>query len=325
MTSLRNERTSPEVRIGISRCLLGEEVRYDGGHKRDEFITKVLGKHFIWVPLCPEMEIGLGSPRESMKLLEANDDVHLVTNETGRDFTRKMNRYASSQTKQLAKEDLHGFILKKDSPSCGILNVKMYQADGSFQKKGRGLFAEALLNRLPNLPVEDEERLHDLSIRENFIERIFAYFRWTQFLKSNPRKAEFISFHTHQKMAILAHSRTHYQKLGQLVAQAEKISKSTLDKYESIYMDAFKQLATNKKHTNVLYHLAGHFKNLDGSNKAGLIKCIEEYRNGHTPLSVPVQLLQHHSKQNASRWLLEQSYLNPYPAEVTLLLERATK
>jgi uncharacterized protein YbbK (DUF523 family)/uncharacterized protein YbgA (DUF1722 family) len=323
MTSLKNERTSQEIRIGISRCLLGEEVRYDGGHKRDEFITRVFGRHFTWVPVCPEMEIGLGSPRESMKLLEINGDVHLVTNETGRDFTGKMNRYASRRTKQLSKENLHGFILKKDSPSCGIFRVKVYKAKGSFQKRGRGLFAETLLNRFPNLPVEDEERLQDLSIRENFIERVFAYFRWTQFLKSNPRIADFISFHTHQKMAILAHSRTHYQQLGQLVAGAKKLSQGILDKYESIYQDAFKQVTTNKKHANVLYHLAGHFKKtLDGADRAEIIRCIEEYRNGFVRLSVPLQLLQHHLKQNSSRWIREQSYLNPYPAELKLILER---
>ena len=320
MTTSKTEKSSTQIRIGISRCLLGEEVRYDGGHKHDPFITKVLGKHFTWVPVCPEMEIGLGSPRESMKLLEQNGNVHLVTNKTGRDFTVEMNRYASRRTQELSKESLHGFILKKDSPSCGIFRVKLHQTNGSFQKQGIGLFANALLIKFPDLPVEEEGRLSDPLIRENFIERVFAYCRWIQFLNTKPKAAELISFHTHEKMAILAHSRVHYQKLGQLVARASKtLIKNILSEYGSIYMDALKQRATTKKHANVLYHLAGFFKKeLDAGDKEELVRCIEEYRKGLIPLVVPITLLQHHLRRHPSEWASRQTYLNPYPAELML-------
>jgi uncharacterized protein YbgA (DUF1722 family)/uncharacterized protein YbbK (DUF523 family) len=318
MTSSKNEK--PLIRIGISRCLLGDEVRYDGGHKHDPFLTGVLAKHFTWVPVCPEMEIGLGSPRESMRLLEIDGKVHLVTNKTGLDFTDAMDRFALRRVDELNKEQLHGFILKKDSPSCGLFRVKTYQNNGSSQKQGRGLFAEALVKKFPDLPMEEEGRLNDLNIRENFIERIFAYYRWLEFLESKPRAADLVSFHSRQKMAILAHSKVHYQNLGQLVARSGKTSmKRILNQYASIYMDALKQKATTKKHANVLFHLMGFFKKqIDTTDKSELVQCIEDYRKGMVPLIVPITLLQHHLRHHPVPWVSEQTYLNPYPAELML-------
>jgi uncharacterized protein YbgA (DUF1722 family)/uncharacterized protein YbbK (DUF523 family) len=320
MTVSKQKEPSGEIRIGISRCLLGENVRYDGGHKRDSFITGTLSNYFSWVPVCPEMEIGLGSPRESMKLAEINGTVHLVTNKTAQDLTDKMNDYAKTSISELQKKSLHGFILKKDSPSCGIFRVRIYNEQDSNHRNGRGLFAEALMNRYPDLPMEEEGRLQDWKLRENFIERVFSYYRWLNFVNLHPRSKDLVKFHMQQKLAILAHSRTHYQKLGQLVAQSGKkqITK-ILSEYRSLYMNALTVHTTTKKHADVLYHLLGYLKKLlDAEDKAELIETIEKYRCGIIPLIVPLTLLNHHFRRHPVSWVQEQTYLNPYPAELML-------
>lgn len=320
MTISKQKESNPEIRIGISQCLLGENVRYDGGHKRDSFITGTLSNYFSWVPVCPEMEIGLGSPRESMKLADISGVVHLVTNRTGQDFTDKMNAYAKVRIAELKEKPLHGFILKKDSPSCGIFRVRIYKDSNSNHRNGRGLFAEALMNQYPDLPMEEEGRLQDWKLRENFIERVFSYYRWLNFSDSHPRAKDLVNFHTQQKLAILAHSRTHYQKLGQLVAQAgNKHTGKLLSEYRSLYMDALTVHATTKKHADVLYHLLGYLKKvLDAEDKAELVETIEKYRCGIIPLIVPLTLLNHHFRRHPVTWVLEQTYLNPYPAELML-------
>lgn len=320
MTISKPKESNTEIRIGISRCLLGENVRYDGGHKHDSFITGTLANYFSWVPVCPEMEMGLGSPRESMKLAEINGAVHLVTNKTGQDLTDKMNDYVDLRIKELQKNSLHGFILKKDSPSCGIFRVRVYSDSESGQRKGRGLFAEALMNQYPDLPMEEEGRLQDWKLRENFIERVFSYYRWLEFVNSHPRPKDLVNFHTRQKLAILAHSRIHYQKLGQLVSQSGKkqIAK-ILPEYRSLYMNALTVHTTTRKQADVLYHLMGYLKKvLDTEDKAELVETIEKYRCGIIPLIVPLTLLNHHFRRHPVSWVQEQTYLNPYPAELML-------
>jgi uncharacterized protein YbgA (DUF1722 family)/uncharacterized protein YbbK (DUF523 family) len=320
MTISNQKESNAEIRIGISRCLLGENVRYDGGHKQDSFITGTLSNYFSWVPVCPEMEIGLGSPRESMKLAEINGTVHLITNKTGEDLTDKMNDYAELRIKELQKKSLHGFILKKDSPSCGIFRVRVYNQPHSNERKGRGLFAEALMNHYPDLPVEEEGRLQDWKLRENFIERVFSYYRWLGFVNSHPRAKDLVNFHTRQKLAILAHSRTHYQKLGQLVATSGKkqIAKVLAD-YRTLYMSALAVNTTRRKHTDVLYHILGYLKKvIDAQDKAEVVETIEKYRCGIIPLIVPLTLLNHHFRRHPVSWIQEQTYLNPYPAELML-------
>ena len=320
MTVSRPKESHPEIRIGISRCLLGENVRYDGGHKRDSFITGTLANYFSWVPVCPEMEIGLGSPRESMKLAKINGSVHLITNKTGEDLTDKMNAYASQRIAELQQKSLHGFILKKDSPSCGIFRVRVHNDSNSTQRTGSGLFADALINQFPDLPMEEEGRLQDWKLRENFIERVFSYYRWIDFVNSQPRPKDLVNFHTRQKLAILAHSRPHYQQLGQLVAQAgKKPIQKILPEYRALYMSALKLHATPRKHANVLYHLIGYLKKkLDTQDKLELIECIENYRCGIIPLIVPMTLLIHHFRRHPVAWVQEQTYLNPYPAQLML-------
>ena len=320
MTISKQKESNAEIRIGISRCLLGENVRYDGGHKHDSFITGTLANYFSWVPVCPEMEIGLGSPRESMKLAEINGTVHLVTNKTGQDLTDKMNSFANLRITELQKESLHGFILKKDSPSCGIFRVRVQNESDSIQRKGRGLFAEALIKKYPDLPMEEEGRLQDWKLRENFIERVFSYYRWLDFVNSHPRAKDLVNFHTRQKFAILAHSRTHYQQLGQLVAQAgKKPIHKILTEYRSLYMNALAVHTTPRKQANVLYHLMGYLKKaLDAEDKSELVEMIENYRCGIIPLIVPLTLLNHHFRRHPDSWVQEQTYLNPYPAELML-------
>ena len=320
MTISKQKESNTEIRIGISSCLLGENVRYDGGHKNDSFINGILANYFSWVPVCPEMEIGLGAPRESMKLAEINGTVHLVTNKTGQDLTDRMNAYSNLRIVELQQKSLHGFILKKDSPSCGIFRVRIYKGSDSNQRTGSGLFAKALMNQFPDLPMEEEGRLQDWKLRENFIERIFAYYRWLGFANSHPGAGDLVEFHTRQKLAILAHSRKHYQQLGQLVAQAGKKSiHKILPEYRSLYMNALKLHTTPRKQADVLYHLMGYLKKqLDAEDKSELIECIENYRCGIIPLIVPLTLLNHHFRRHPVSWVQKQTYLNPYPAELML-------
>jgi uncharacterized protein YbgA (DUF1722 family)/uncharacterized protein YbbK (DUF523 family) len=315
-----SETTLSPIRIGISSCLLGEKVRFDSGHKRDPFIVDILGRFFCWMPVCPEMEIGLGTPRESLRLVGDAEAPRLVASRSHRDHTDAMQRYAVARLDDLAMSGLHGYILKKDSPSCGMERVRVYNPAGTAQRHGRGLFAQALMERLPLLPVEEEGRLYDMRLRENFIERVFAYFRWGLLLAARPRLKDLVHFHTQYKMTLMAHSRKHYQRLGQLVASARTLPMpDLLHEYGTTFMEGLAVKATTKKHTNVLYHLQGHLKKwLDAADKEELVACIEGYRTGLVPLVVPLTLLKHHFRRHPAPWVLEQTYFQPYPAELML-------
>ena len=308
------------IRVGISRCLLGEEVRFDGGHKHDGFLTGTLGRFFEWVPVCPEVEAGMGVPRESVRLLADPAGIRMVGVRSGSDFTDAMKSYSRLKVEELQRTDLHGFILKKDSPSCGMERVRLYAGAGTAVRQGRGMFAEELMARFPDLPVEEEGRLHDLGLRENFIERVFAFHRWSEFTAGRPRPKDLVQFHTQHKLTILSHDRPSYEKLGRLVSAAgRKNMLALLKEYGMLFMQALKHRATAKKHANVLYHLAGYLKSaLDSQDKAELVACIEEYRNGLIPLVVPITLLLHHFRRHPDPWVLGQSYLNPYPGELML-------
>jgi uncharacterized protein YbgA (DUF1722 family)/uncharacterized protein YbbK (DUF523 family) len=315
-----SETTLSPIRIGISSCLLGEKVRFDSGHKRDPFIIDTLGRFFCWVPVCPEMEIGLGTPRESLRLVGDAEVPRLVASRSHHDHTDAMQRYAAARLDDLATSGLHGYILKKDSPSCGMERVRVYNQAGAAQRHGRGLFAQAVMERFPLLPVEEEGRLHDMCLRENFIERVFAYFRWGLLLAVHPRVKDLVHFHTQHKMTLMTHSRRHYERLGQLVARAGTLPMpDLLREYGTTFMEALAVRATPKQHANVLYHLQGHLKKwLDAADKEELVACIEDYRTGLVPLVVPLTLLKHHFRRYPASWVLEQTYLQPYPAELML-------
>jgi uncharacterized protein YbgA (DUF1722 family)/uncharacterized protein YbbK (DUF523 family) len=308
------------IRIGISSCLLGQHVRFDGGHKRDSFLVDTFGQFVEWVPVCPEVELGLGTPRESLRLIRKGDLVHMVNGKSGRDITVEMRRWAKARAEELAGEQLAGYVLKKDSPSCGMERVKVYGESGMAEKNGRGLFAEALMARFPRLPVEEEGRLSDPRLRDNFVERVFAYVRLRAFFAPRWTVGGLVSFHTAHKMALLAHSPELYAELGRLVARAKSMDRSAVESgYRDGFMDALAKMATTRRHTNVLQHLAGHFKDLlDADEKQELLGTIEDYRRGLVPLVVPLTLVRHHVRRHKVEYLAGQIYLDPHPKELML-------
>jgi uncharacterized protein YbgA (DUF1722 family)/uncharacterized protein YbbK (DUF523 family) len=306
-----------KIRLGVSACLLGESVRYDGGHKRDAFLTDTLGPFVTWVPVCPEVEIGLGVPRPPIRLTGRAEAPRLVVEKTGEDLTARMRRWAAGRVRELAALGLHGYVLKRASPSCGLFRVRVYDDDGRPGAVGRGLYAAALSEALPLLPIEEEGRLADAGIREAFIERVFAAARWQAFTGERPRARDLVAFHAAHKFAILAHSPRDYAALGRLVATG--CTRDTLAAYGTGFMRALAVRATRARHVNVLQHLAGFFKRqLTDDERAELGEVIEHYRRGLVPLVVPLTLLKHHVRRLAVGYLADQVYLDPHPRELML-------
>ncbi len=313
------QRENEKIRLGVSACLLGEKVRHDGSHKKDAFLTDTLGPFVEWVPVCPEVEIGLGIPRDTIRLAGDAEAPRLVVQKTGEDLTTRMRRYAEAKTRQLEALGLHGYVLKRASPSCGLFRVRVYRERGRPGGGGRGLYADALVRRFPALPVEEEGRLGAAAIRENFIERVFAFARWRAFLEATPRPRDLVAFHAAQKFAILAHSPARYAKLGRLVASAGSRTREPLGEYGTLFMEALAVRATRARHTNVLQHLAGFFKRrLDAPSRAELAELIREYRRGLVPLVVPLTLVMHHVRNFGLTYLADQVYLSPHPKELML-------
>jgi uncharacterized protein YbbK (DUF523 family) len=233
-----------EIRIGVSACLLGERVRFDGGHKRNDFITGLLARFATLVPVCPEVEIGLGTPRETLNLTCSRGKVRLIATQTRLDHTEKMRRFAARKVAELGALKLSGYILKKDSPSCGLECVPVYDAGGVVAKYGRGLFAEALVREFPLLPVEEEDRLQDARLRLNFIERVFTYHRLRNFFSSPWTMSSLIRFHTAEKMLLMARDPAAYKKLERLVARARRVPRRDLaSQYQAAYMTAVAKTA----------------------------------------------------------------------------------
>ena len=307
-------------RLGVSACLLGGAVRFDGGHKRNRFLVDVLGAHVEWVPVCPEVEIGLGIPRPAIRLESRGDALALVDPKSGADHTAAMAAFSARRVRELEELGLCGYVLKKSSPSCGMERVKVFASGGMPRPNGRGIYAAALLEVFPNLPVEEEGRLSDPVLRENFIERVFAYQRLRRFFSPRWTVGGLVAFHTAQKMTLLSHSTTSYQRLGQLVAAAGRTAREALRSgYESQFMSTLRIPATTRRHTNVLMHMAGHLKKLlDPESKAELIATIDEYRRGLVPLIVPLTLLRHHIRVHEVTYLSGQTYLEPHPRELML-------
>jgi uncharacterized protein YbgA (DUF1722 family)/uncharacterized protein YbbK (DUF523 family) len=309
-----------KIRLGVSACLLGEAVRFDGGHKRDTFLVDVLGPFVEWVPVCPEVEVGLSTPRDTLRLVGLANAARLIVSKTGEDLTERMRRYARGRVQELASLRLHGYVLKRASPSCGLFRVPLYADSGVPHGRARGLFAAALVEGLPTLPVEEEGRLTDAGIRENFIERVFATARWQAFQDARPRGRDLIAFHAAHKFAVLAHSPRHYTALGQRVAVVGRIpGRAQLEEYGALLMDALAKPATRRSHTNALQHLAGFFKRqLTADERAELAEVIDEYRRGLVPLVVPLTLIKHHVRRFNVTYLADQVYLTPHPKELML-------
>jgi uncharacterized protein YbgA (DUF1722 family)/uncharacterized protein YbbK (DUF523 family) len=309
------------IRIGISGCLLGEKVRFNGGHKRDTFVTEILDKYVEFVSVCPEVEVGMGTPRETVRLVGDPESPRMVGSKSETDHTASMNAYATRRARELEPLDLCGYILKKDSPSCGMERVKVYpEAGGMPSKHGVGLFARALMDRFPLLPVEEEGRLNDPRLRENFIERVFAYRRWKDFLAERYTVGRLVAFHTEHKLLLMSHSPVHYQELGQIVAKAKSLGAAEAkERYGTRFMEAMASRTTTRKHTNVLQHMAGYFKKtLDKDSREEMQTLIRDYRAGLLPLVVPVTLFKHHARRLDVGYLLGQTYLEPHPKEMML-------
>lgn len=312
--------TTVALRLGISRCLLGDEVRFDGGHRRDNFLTDVLGRYVEWVPVCPEVEAGLGTPREAMRLV--GDPLHprLVTIESGIDHTKALEKMSVRRIRELKGLDLSGYVFKKNSPSCGIEQVRIYNEQGKQNGNGVGLFARSFIEQFPLIPVEDEGKLCEPTIRENFIERIFCYRRWQDFMQGKVTKQALVQFHTIHKYLLMAHSPQQYQALGRLVAQAHRQSPKTLANfYGKLFMKTLAMKATVRKQVNVLQHMLGYFKKmLNTQEKADLLGAIGEYHRELTPLLVPLTLIKHYAQVFDVSDLRDQVYLNPDPKELML-------
>jgi len=311
-----------KIRLGISACLLGQNVRFDGGHQLDRFITDTLGHFVDFVPVCPEVECGLSVPREAMRLVGDPAAPRLVTVRTKIDHTERLVAWAEKRVRELEQEDLCGFIFKSKSPSSGMERVRVYQEppQGSPVTKGVGLFARTFMEHFPLVPVEDEGRLHDPVLRENFIERLFVFQRWRDLLAAKPTLGGLVAFHTRHKLLIFAHSTEHYRELGKLVARAKELPLPKLyEHYQSRLMEALRLKATPKKNTNVLHHLMGYFKkDLTAAEKQELLEIIDNYRQGHVPLVVPVTLINHYVRKYQQPYLQEQVYLRPHPVELQL-------
>ena len=309
------------LRLGISRCLLGEPVRYDAGNKYDPFLVNVLGKHVEWIPICPEVEAGLGTPREAMRLVGNSSKPKLLTIRSGMDHTHHLLQSAKQRIADLSRLNIVGYVFKKDSPSCGIQRVRVYNSNGAIIGRGQGLFAQAFQTAFPLIPVEEEGRLQDLALRENFIERVFGYHRW-QLLTYQKRlsRGALVDFHTQHKHLILAHSRSHYHQLGQLVGDSKAYTPAQLrNEYGQLFMEALKVKATVRKHANVLEHIAGHLKAyLERSERAELHEVIQDYHQELVPLNVPLTLIKHYVKLFQVNYLQSQAYLNPHPKELML-------
>jgi uncharacterized protein YbgA (DUF1722 family)/uncharacterized protein YbbK (DUF523 family) len=319
---VNDEISTPErpIRLGVSSCLLGNEVRFDGGHKRDRFVTDLLGRFVEWVPVCPEVEVGMDTPRPALRLVGEGDSVRMVEIKSGLDHTRSMERYSARRVRAFRSLDLCGYILKKDSPSCGMTRVKVYGEKSMPTRQGRGLFASALMEAYPNLPFEDEGRLNDPKLRENFIERVFAYQRLSHLFRGRWPRSQVVAFHTAHKLQLMAHSTVAYRELGRLVATLKQTPRAVFrEQYESGFMEALSQLASRGRNANVLQHAAGHMKTkLDSASRRELAELIHDYRKGLVPLVVPLTLVGHHVRCHDVDYLKGQVFLEPHPKELML-------
>jgi len=308
-----------QLRLGVSACLLGARVRFDGGHKRNRYLIDELGAYFEFVPFCPEVAIGLGTPRPTIRLVGDPDSPRaLGSRDDGLDVTDALQQYSAARAQRL--DGLSGFVFKKDSPSCGMARVKVYRDTGMPQRDGVGIFARAVQQANPLLPVEEEGRLNDSALRENFISRVFVYARWQALCRQGLRKKSLLDFHTRHKLLVMAHSPDAYRELGRMLARLDNADLDALaGRYISQLMEVLKAQASRKRHVNVLQHVLGYLrKHVDAANRADLVDVIDDYRRGVVPLVVPVTLLKHHFRRSPNSYISQQVYMDPHPRELML-------
>jgi uncharacterized protein YbgA (DUF1722 family)/uncharacterized protein YbbK (DUF523 family) len=309
-----------KIRIGVSTCLLGQQVRFDGGHKHDRYLTDTLGEYLDFVPVCPEVEAGFPIPRETFRLIGDPEAPRLVTSRNNVDHTDRMVGWAEKRVRELEQENLCGFIFKSDSPSSGLMRVKVYNPNGMAEKKGVGLFARAFTHHFPLLPVEEEGRLNDPKLRETFIEQIFTLKRWRETLAQGRSMKNLVEFHSRHKLLMLSHSPTNARVMGKLVADGKQVPIQLLyTQYESLLIETLRMKSTLKKNLNVLEHILGYFKNkLSSDEKQEMLELFDRYRNEFVPLIVPVTLLNHYVRKIGEPYLKQQVYLNPHPIALKL-------
>ncbi|PLX98104.1 MAG: DUF1722 domain-containing protein [Desulfuromonas sp.] len=311
---------SDKIRLGISSCLLGEKVRFDGGHKLDRFLVDTLGQYVDYVPVCPEVEVGLPTPRDALRLIGDPENQRLVFSRNGEDITERMNEWAERRVRDLEKEELCGFVFKSKSPSSGMERVRLYDKNGVPNKVGVGLFARAFMEHFPLLPVEEDGRLHDPKLRENFIESIFTFKRLRESMAAGKTRGNLVDFHTQHKLLVMAHSPELYRELGKLVAAAKSFTIDELyDQYIVLLGKALRLKTTHSKNVNVLQHILGYFKKqLSSDEKKEALDLINRYRNQYVPLIVPLTLLNHFVRKYEQSYLKDQVYLEPHPVELKL-------
>lgn len=309
-----------KIRLGISSCLMGEKVRYDGGHKFDSMLVHTLGPYVEYYPVCPEVEVGFGIPREALRLIGKPEEPRMITVRSHLDVTDRMLEWSKKRVIQLEQENLCGFIFKSDSPSSGMERVKVYGESGMPVKRGIGLFARTFMEHFPLLPTEEEGRLCDARLRENFIERIFTLKRWRDMLSEANTKNGLIEFHTHHKLMILAHSPELYRQMGRLVSDLHETPLPDVQRsYEKTLMEALRIKTTVKKNINVLQHILGYFKTvLSSEEKQQILDVFDHYYKEHIPLIVPITLLGFFVRKYSEPYLAKQVYLNPHPIELQL-------
>lgn len=309
-----------KIRIGVSKCLLGEPVRYDGQHKHDHFITDTLGNYFDFVGVCPEVECGLGVPREPVRLVGDPSNPRLVTTRTGIDHTGRMQEWCTRRVTELEKENLHGFIFKARSPSSGMENIKVYNEKGGFAGKSPGMFGKAFMEHFPTLPCEDEGRMNDPDLRENFLERVFTLWRFRQVVSGSPTLQTLMQFHSQNKFLVQSHNEALMRQMGRMLATVRpREARGCISTYETMLMRAMKTLATVRKHANILQHMLGYLRNsVDESDRKELLEIIRQYHRGLLPLIVPITMLRHYVVKHGVPYLQDQYYLNPHPIELKL-------
>lgn len=307
------------IRIGVSSCVIGEEVRWNGGHSRQRYLTDMLGPFVEYVPVCPEVEVGMGVPRPTVRLVREDDDLRMIDPKNDVDWTSSMRRLSRTRSSELADEGLHGFVLKKDSPTCGVFRVRIY-TDSGVERNGQGLFSTALIQRMPHLPIEEEGRLNDARIRENFVERIFAYRRLKGLFRPRWTLGDVVAFHTREKLLLRSHDERGYRELGKLVADAKSVPRAAFaDDYADRFLEIMKRPATVAKHTNVLQHMLAFLRwSEDDVGRAEMHDAITDFRAGLVPLIVPVTLIRHLARRHDQQILLDSSYLAPHPKELML-------
>ncbi|MEV2274620.1 DUF523 and DUF1722 domain-containing protein [Nocardiopsis sp. NPDC049922] len=319
MDAVHEPTAAVRPRVGVSSCLLGAPVRYNGGHSRSRFLTDELDRHVDWIPVCPEAEIGLGVPRPTLRLQRHDGADRVISSKDGADRTDELAAVADHHVLQLRRAD--GYILKNRSPSCGLLALPVFSPDGNrVDGKGRGAFAERLTRLLPHLPVEESGRLSDAALREHFVQRVFAHARLRALLESDWRPRDLVDFHTRHKLQLMSHSPEGYRRTGRIVARAGSADRDeTAAAYRTAFHQAMAVRTTRGKHANTLQHAFGLLSPLlDDTRRHDLLTAIEDYRTELLPLSVPVTLLRHHCAAEDVAWAREQTYLRPYPDELRL-------